>query len=76
MTEQDYRIEKVFLALRTQAGIEDVSQYADLFVADREKKLIKRQEDDLVDYYDDIFVLKDKGMDLYNSIITDLFVKL
>lgn len=76
MTEQDYRIEKVFLALRTQAGIEDVSQYADLFVADRETKLIKRQEDDLVDYYDDIFVLKDKGMDLYNSIITDLFAKL
>jgi hypothetical protein len=34
------------------------------------------QQDDLVDYYDDIFVLKDKGMDLYNTIITELFEKL
>lgn len=76
MTEQDYRIEKVFLALRTQAGVEGISEYADLFVSDREKKIIAWQQDDLVDYYDDIFVLKDKGMDVYNTIITDLFAKL
>jgi len=76
MTEHDYRIEKAFLALRTQAGIEDVSMYTDLFVADRKEKLVMWQKDDLIDYFDDILVLKDKGMDLYNSIITDLFVKL
>ena len=45
MTEQDYRIEKVFLALRTQAGVENISTYSDLFVKDREKKLIQWQED-------------------------------
>jgi len=76
MTEQDYRIEKVFLALRTQAGIEHVSQYTNLFVVDREKKLTTRKKDNLVDYYDDILVLTDKGMDLYNSIVTELFEKL
>jgi coproporphyrinogen III oxidase-like Fe-S oxidoreductase len=76
MTEQDYRIEKVFLALRTQAGVEGISAYADLFISDREKKITAWQQDDLVDYYDDIFVLKDKGMDVYNTIITELFEKL
>ena len=76
MAEQDYRIEKAFLALRTQAGIEDVSWYTDLFVADREEKLVTWQKADLIDYFDDILVLKDKWMDLYNTIITDLFAKL
>jgi oxygen-independent coproporphyrinogen III oxidase len=76
MTDQDYRIEKVFLALRTQAGIEQVSAYADLFVPDREKKVSQRQKEELVDYYEDILVLKDKGMDVYNTIVTELFEKL
>ncbi len=76
MTEQDYRIEKVFLALRTQAGIENVSEYADLFVTDREKKVQQWKKDGLVDYYEDILVLTEKGMDLYNSIVTDLFAEL
>lgn len=75
MTEQDYRIEKVFLALRTQAGIEHLSEYTDLFVSDREQKLQQRQKDWLIDMYDDILVLTDKGMDVYNTIITDLFAK-
>lgn len=76
MTDQDYRIEKVFLALRTQAGIEGVSVYTDLFIPDREKKITQRQKEDLVDYYEDILVLKDKGMDVYNTIVTELFEKL
>ena len=76
MTEKDYRIEKVFLALRTQAGIEDVSVYTDLFIPSWKKKLQERQQAWFVDYYDDILVLTDKGMDMYNSIITDLFEKL
>lgn len=75
MTEQDYRIEKVFLALRTQAGVENISTYSDLFVKDREKKLSQWQKDWIVDCYEDILVLTDKGMDVYNTIITDLFEK-
>jgi oxygen-independent coproporphyrinogen-3 oxidase len=76
MTDQDYRIEKVFLALRTQAGIDHLSDYVDLFVPDREQKITQWQKDGVVDYFDDILVLKDKGMDVYNSIITELFQKL
>jgi len=73
MDERDFRIEKVFLALRTQAGIENVSSYSDLFVSDWEEKIKDWTDRWLVDYYEDILVLTDKWMDVYNSIITDLF---
>jgi len=76
LDEQDYRIEKAFLALRTSHGLQHVSSYADLFVSDWAEKLEERMANDYVFYAEDTLVLQDEGMDVYNTIITELFEKL
>ncbi len=76
MDEQNYRIEKAFLALRTSHGLSHVASYADLFVADWEAKLEEWMASDYVFYAEDTLHLTDEGMDVYNTIITELFEKL
>ncbi len=76
MDGQDYRIEKAFLALRTSHGLSKVSSYADLFVADWAEKLEEWMAHGYVFYAEDVLTLTDEGMDVYNTVITELFEKL
>jgi len=56
--------------------LKNISSYADLFVSDREAKLEEWMAHGYVFYAEDALTLTDEGMDVYNTIITELFEKL
>jgi len=77
--EKEYKIEKAFLALRTDRWLQQVrEQWSDLFVPHREDLLDEWHQQWIVsrDKHADSLKLTDKWWDLYNSVITDLFLTL
>jgi coproporphyrinogen III oxidase-like Fe-S oxidoreductase len=72
LTEQDYLIEKFFLGLRTDCGIQEVSAFSSVLVDDWEEKIKLYEKEEFVRIRDEGFVLTDRGMDCYNWIITEL----
>ncbi|MDR0859753.1 MAG: hypothetical protein LBO09_01920 [Candidatus Peribacteria bacterium] len=72
LTEKDYLIEKFFLALRTDRGINDVSEFSSVLVPEYEEKLRLYAEEGFIRVREAGFVLTDRGMDCYNWIVTEL----
>ncbi len=72
MTEKDLLIESFFLRLRTDEGIVNIEEYVSILVP-QYKEIIKKYTEEwlfLGDPYK--LVLSDQGMDVSNTIITDL----
>ncbi len=70
----DFLIEDFFLALRTDLGITDINTYSEVLVDNHKELLDKFEESGLIDYCNSgkWVMLTDTGMNVYNSIITDL----
>jgi len=72
MTEKDLLIESFFLWLRTDTGVSDLDKYISILVKNY-KELVEAYKDEWLLYdVDDRLLLTDKGMDVSNTIITDL----
>lgn len=76
MNKDDYLIEKFFLWLRTNDWIENIFEFEAILEKDREEKIAKFIEQDLCMLFDNRFLLTDKWMDLFNTIVTDLLKKI
>lgn len=76
LNESDLLIEEFFLRLRTREGISDISKFASVLVPNHQWLLTNYQWSWLVisDWTD--LRLTDEGMNVYNSIITDLLQKI
>jgi coproporphyrinogen III oxidase-like Fe-S oxidoreductase len=86
LTEADYLIEKFFLGLRTERGIQHLSAFSSVLIPCREEKVKQYEEGGLLrrttsslfngmsSNKEETFglVLTDRGMDCYNWIITEL----
>ena len=72
LTEKDILIESFFLRLRTSAGIEDLTHYQDILVPNHVSLLEQYMQWGLVHFDGKKVQLTDQGMDVSNSIITDL----
>ena len=72
LDKKELGVETVFLALRTQEGVKDLSTYSDVLEPDWKDKLISWEEQGFVTYEDDRLRLTDLGMDIYNELITEL----
>jgi len=74
LDEKTYRIEQAFLALRTDQGlVYDEKIAKDIFVKDYQERLNERAEEGYVIFTDKKIALTSKGLNVYNSLITDLF---
>jgi len=72
LTQKDILIESFFLWLRTDVWITDIPKYIPLLVSNY-KELIETYKDEWLLYdVDDRLLLTDKGMDVSNTIITEL----
>lgn len=72
LSEKDILIESFFLKLRTAEGISDISKYTEILVPNHEWLLTNYHNAWLVLYTWISLQLTDSGMDVSNSIITDL----
>lgn len=86
MTNKDFLIEKFFLNLRTNQWIKDLSQFTEVLVPNYETKIKKYQDEWFIenlklaplwkggrgDLPATNLKLTDSGMDVFNTIITDL----
>lgn len=69
---KDFLIEKFFLALRTERGVQDLSAYSSIVVPNYTEKIKLMETQDLVITNGEKLQLTDKGMDCYNRIVTEL----
>ena len=76
LDEKDILIESFFLKLRTSQWIEDISTYTEILVDTYESLLMDFQKAGLVSFDWKRLILTDSGMDVSNSIITDLLTNL
>ncbi len=76
LNASDILIEEFFLRLRTKDGIADISKFTCVLIPDYESRITKFKKEDLVDADGMKLKLTDKGMNVYNSIVTDLLEKL
>jgi hypothetical protein len=60
------------LALRTSAGVDDINHFHSLLVTHREAIIEDLVDQWLAMYDDERLQLTDAGMDVYNSIVTEL----
>ncbi|MDR2541542.1 MAG: radical SAM protein [Candidatus Peribacteria bacterium] len=72
LSEKDYLIEKFFLSLRTDRGIQDILEFKTVLAPDWEKKTAEYTKQEFLRARDTGFVLTDRGMDCYNWIVTEL----
>jgi coproporphyrinogen III oxidase-like Fe-S oxidoreductase len=76
LTDDDVQYEKLILALRTQEGLEwvlyDETLRDRFFVEGRASKLDIYTTNDLMTYTDTRLALTDSGMNVYNTIVTEL----
>jgi oxygen-independent coproporphyrinogen III oxidase len=72
LTDHDYHMEKLMLALRTSDGITNLSSYEQYLNPKRKTLITDWQSQDLVRYHDDRLILTHEGMKLSNHIIVDL----
>ncbi len=68
----DIRIETIFLWLRQRIGLKDLSSYSRYLVDNRQSRIQKLVEENLVTYNDDILALTDAGMNVQHRISTYL----
>ncbi|MFA6255689.1 MAG: DUF559 domain-containing protein [Candidatus Absconditabacterales bacterium] len=76
LNESDLLIEEFFLRLRTREGIADLSKFTSALVPNYEGLITNYTGAGLVEYDGVKLKLTDKGMNVYNSIITDLLQKI
>lgn len=76
LNESDILIEEFFLGLRTREGLADISRYAPVLVSNYELLIMNLWKEGLVSFDGKKLQLTDKGMNVYNSIVTDLLEKL
>ncbi len=69
---KDDLIERFFLGLRTDRGVDQLSTFETILVPRYREKLTSYQEEGLLDFPDEHLVLTDEGMDVFNSIVTEL----
>jgi oxygen-independent coproporphyrinogen III oxidase len=72
LTDHDYHMEKLMLALRTSDGITNLSSYEPYLSPKRKTLITDWQQQELVLYDDDRLILTHEGMKLSNHLITDL----
>lgn len=74
LSQKDYDIEKFFLGMRTTDWIDNISWFKWVLVNDYKDKIAYYQDQWSLRYYvkNDKIVLTDFGMDIYNTIITEL----
>ncbi|MBP6911539.1 hypothetical protein KBC03_08310 [Patescibacteria group bacterium] len=72
LTDREYDIEKIFLALRTSRGVKELSTYSHILVPNRKALLEQYQQAELVVYEDDRLQLSDEGLDVYNTIVSEI----
>ena len=76
LNESDLLIEEFFLRLRTREGIADISKFNSVLIKDYESRITNLKKEGLVSFDWNKLRLTDEGMNVYNSIITDLLEKL
>lgn len=72
LNESDILIEKFFLKFRTKAGIDDITKFSSVLIANYEWLLASYKKAWLVTFEGTKLQLTDKGMNVSNTIITDL----
>ena len=72
MSPKDLLIESFFLRLRTDAGVTELENYIPVLVADRKERIESYKDQGFAYDTDDRLVLTDEGMDVFNTITTDL----
>lgn len=72
MTTKDLLIESFFLRLRTDEGITNIEEYSSILVPQYKEIIKKYTEEELFLQDPYKLVLSDQGMDVSNTIITDL----
>ena len=76
LNESDLLIEEFFLRLRTREGIADLGKFISVLVPNYEWLITNFKKAELVDFDRKRLQLTDAGMDVSNSIITDLLEKI
>jgi len=76
MNESDILIEEFFLRLRTREGLADISKFIPVLVSSYEWLLENYRNEWLLSFDWARLQLTDEGMNVYNSIITDLLQKI
>lgn len=76
MNESDLLIEEFFLRLRTNEGIANISKFISVLVPNYKSLISRYQDEMLVNFDSKKLQLTNKGMNVYNTIITDLLQKL
>jgi len=72
MTQKDLLIESFFLGLRTDEGVTNLEKYISLLVPNYKELIESYKDEGLLYNVDDRLLLTDQGMDVSNTIITDL----
>ena len=72
LTDKDYLIESFFLSLRTDKGIWNIKKYESILVDGYEDKLNLYKNENYVDFDWESLVLTDEGMDVSNTILSEL----
>ncbi|HCY20568.1 TPA: hypothetical protein DIC40_01670 [Patescibacteria group bacterium] len=72
MTQKDILIESFFLGLRTDTGVTNLEKYIPLLVPNHKELIESYKDEGLLYDVDDRLLLTDQGMDVSNTIITDL----
>jgi len=72
MEEKDFLIEKFFLGLRTDQGVKKLQGFEKVLVSNREEKIQTYEKQGFLIYDSDTLILTDKGMNVYNQIVTEL----
>ncbi len=76
LNESDLLIEEFFLRLRTREGIADINKFISVLVPNHESLLKNYKNEWLILFDWTKLQLTDEGMNVYNSIITDLLIKI
>ena len=72
LTDKDYLIESFFLSLRTDKGIWNIKKYESILVDGYEDKLNLYKNENYVDFDWESLMLTDEGMDVSNTILSEL----
>lgn len=72
LNEKNYLIEKFFLGLRTSEGIRDITFFNKILIPNRQEKIQDFVQNWFMSQKDERIVLTDKGMDVYNTIVSEL----
>lgn len=72
LSEKDWLIEAFFLGLRTDRGISQLSGFEPVLVANYQEKLKSYAEQGFLVWEGESIVLTDEGMDVFNTLVTEL----